>query len=140
MSRSADLQLRSPRSILPETELSRDYPEDIQRLHRPNVLVALVPWLEIEILYGGAKSGGIEIPRSATSPYHLSGLLKCGVCGANLIIVSGYGSYGHHPKYGCSQHFNRGTCSNAITVRRDWLERRLLDELQNQVLKRQAIE
>ncbi len=90
--------------------------------------------------YGGAKSGGILMPRSATSPYLLSGILKCGVCGANLIIVSGYGSYGQYPKYGCSQHFNRGTCSNAVKVRRDWLEVRLLDELQNQVLKREAIE
>jgi DNA invertase Pin-like site-specific DNA recombinase len=90
--------------------------------------------------YGGAKSGGVLIPRSATSPYLLSGLLKCGACGASLIIVSGYGSYGQYPKYGCSQHFNRGTCSNAVTVRRDWLEGRLLDELQNQVLKREAIE
>jgi site-specific DNA recombinase len=51
--------------------------------------------------YGGAKSGGVLMPRSATSPYLLSGILKCGACGANLIIVSGYGSYGHHPKYGC---------------------------------------
>jgi hypothetical protein len=56
------------------------------------------------------------------------------------IIVSGYSSYGQYPKYGCSQYFNRGTCSNAVTVRRDWLEGRLLDELQNQVLKREAIE
>jgi Recombinase zinc beta ribbon domain len=88
--------------------------------------------------YGGAKSGGILIPRSATSPYLLSGILKCGVCSANLIVVSGSGSYGHHPKFGCSPHFNRGTYSDAVTVRRDWLEGRLLDELQNQVLKRET--
>ena len=91
------------------------------------------------VTYGGAKRKGLQ-PRSATSPYLLSGLLKCGVCGANLIIVTGYSSYGNYPKYGCSQHFNRGACSNAVMVRRDWVEERLLDDLQNQVLKREAIE
>ena len=89
--------------------------------------------------YRGAKHKGLQ-PRSATSPYLLSGILKCGVCGANLIIVTGFSSYGNYPKYGCSQHFNRGACSNSVMVRRDWVEERLLDDLQNQVLKREAIE
>jgi DNA invertase Pin-like site-specific DNA recombinase len=90
-------------------------------------------------IYGGAKRKGL-MPRSATSPYLLSGILKCGLCGANLIIITGYSSYGHYPKYGCSQHFNRGACSNSLLIRRDWLEKRMLDELQNQVLKREAID
>ena len=89
--------------------------------------------------YGGAKRKGL-LPRSVTSPYLLSGLLKCGLCGGNLIIVTGYGSYGHYPSYGCSQHFNRGACSNTVLIRRDWVEERLLNELQNQVLKREAID
>jgi len=89
--------------------------------------------------YGGAKHKGLQ-PRSATSPYLLSGLLKCGVCGANLIIVTGYSSYGNYPKYGCSQHFNRGACSNSVMVRRDWLEEQMLYKLQNEALKREAIE
>ena len=89
-------------------------------------------------MYSGAKKG--LLPRSITSPYLLSGILKCGLCGGNLIIVTGYTSYGHYPRYGCSQHFNRGACSNAITIRRDWLEKRLLEELQNEVLKRETVE
>jgi site-specific DNA recombinase len=89
--------------------------------------------------YGVRKGGGVLIPRSNTSPYLFSGLLKCGLCGANLIIITGYTSYGHYPKYGCSQHFNRGTCSNSVTVRRDWIEEQLLDELQNRVLQPDAI-
>ena len=90
-------------------------------------------------MYGRSKRKGL-LPRSVTSPYLLSGLLKCGLCGANLIIVTGCGSYGHYPSYGCSQHFNRGACSNAVLIRRDWAEERLLDDLQNQVLKREAID
>jgi site-specific DNA recombinase len=89
--------------------------------------------------YGVREGGGVLIPRSATSPYLLSGLLKCGLCGANLIIVTGYTSYGHYPRYGCSQHFNRGTCPNSVTVRKDWIEEQLLDELQNKVLQPDAI-
>ena len=89
--------------------------------------------------YGVREGGGVLIPRSVTSPYLLSGLLKCGLCGANLIIVTGYTSYGHYPRYGCSQHFNRGTCPNSVTVRKDWLEEQLLDELQSKVLQPDAI-
>lgn len=89
-------------------------------------------------IYSGAKKG--LLPRSVTSPYLLSGILKSGLCGGNLIIVTGHSSYGHYPQYGCSQHFNRGACTNSILIRRDWLERQLLEELQNEVLKREAVE
>ncbi len=95
---------------------------------------------KLQATYGVRKGGGILIPRSATSPYLLSGILKCGLCGGNLIIITGYDSSGHHPRYGCSQHFNRGACSNSLTVRRDWLEERMLDELKNYVLQSDAIE
>jgi site-specific DNA recombinase len=95
---------------------------------------------ELQVMYGGRKGGGVLIPRSATSPYLLSGILKCGLCGGNLIIISGYDSSGHHPRYGCSQHFNRGACSNSLTVRRDWLEGKMLDELKNYVLQSDAVE
>ena len=33
--------------------------------------------------YGVREGGGVLIPRSVTSPYLLSGLLKCGLCGAD---------------------------------------------------------
>jgi len=95
---------------------------------------------ELQAMYGGRKGGGVLIPRSATSPYLLSGILKCGECGGNLIIISGYDSSGHHPRYGCSQHFNRGARSNSLTVRRDWLEGKMLDELKNYVLQGDAVE
>lgn len=89
-------------------------------------------------MYSGAKKG--LLPRSVTSPYLLSGILKCGLCGGNLIIITGYSSYGHYPQYGCSQHFNRGACKNSVMIRKDWLERKFLEELQNEVLKHEAVE
>jgi len=45
--------------------------------------------------------------RASTSSNILTGFLKCGVCGANLTIVTGRGKDGHH-RYGCPQNYNRG--------------------------------
>jgi hypothetical protein len=77
--------------------------------------------------------------RSATSPYLLTGFLKCGVCGANLAIVTGRGP-GRKPKYGCPQNFYRGACLNNLKERQDRLESRMLSGLQNEVLKPEVIE
>jgi hypothetical protein len=41
---------------------------------------------------------------------------------------------------GCPQDFNRGACSNSVKERADFLEERLLSELENAVLKPEAIE
>jgi len=65
--------------------------------------------------------------------------MKCGVCGANLIIVTGRGKDGHR-RYGCPQHFNRGACTNGLKERADFLEKQLLSELQNAVLRPDAVE
>lgn len=73
------------------------------------------------------------------SPYLFTGILKCGLCGANLNIVTGKGKRGYS-KYGCPMHHSRGTCDNGHTERTDVLETRLLDSLQNAVLKREVIE
>jgi DNA invertase Pin-like site-specific DNA recombinase len=84
---------------------------------------------------GQGKSG--LLPRSLTSPYFFSGLLKCGVCNSNLIIASGGGK---KPKYVCSGYFNRGTCSNKLYIRQDELEERLLSKLRAELLQPEEIE
>ncbi len=89
--------------------------------------------------YVGRRKPGL-LQRSATSSYLFSGLLKCGKCGGNLVIVTGNKGPGQYRKYGCSQHFYRGACSNNLLERQDWLEKRLLAELQGEVLKPEAIE
>jgi site-specific DNA recombinase len=68
-----------------------------------------------------------------------SGLLKCALCGGNLVIVSGHAP-GRHPKYGCSQHHYRGACPNVLMVRRNLLEEMLLSGLQQQVLQPEVIQ
>jgi site-specific DNA recombinase len=77
--------------------------------------------------------------RASTSPYLLTGILKCGACGHNLIIVTGRGN-GGHPRYGCPINFNRGACANGVKLRADEIEARLFSDLQNAVLQPEAIE
>ena len=84
-----------------------------------------------------ADSGRKPVNRGASSPYLLSGLLKCGACGAKMIIVSGGG---RGARYGCPQHFNRKACSNEVTMRHEALENALLNGLQTEVLEPQAVD
>lgn len=56
--------------------------------------------------------------------YLLSGMMTCGECGANYIVVNRH-------DYGCSTHRNKGNaaCSNNLRVRRDLLESRIFSSL-----------
>jgi site-specific DNA recombinase len=79
------------------------------------------------------------LDRAFTSPYLLTGFLKCGVCGANLAIVTGRGP-GRHSRYGCPQNSYRGACSNDLKERQDWIEGRLLADLQEEVLRPEVVD
>jgi site-specific DNA recombinase len=72
--------------------------------------------------------------RSYTAKYLFSGFLKCGLCGSNVVLISGRGGVGW-AKYGCPLHQNRGICSSALVVRRDDIERELIEGLQREVLR-----
>ena len=87
--------------------------------------------------YGQQNREGL-LNRTASSKYLLSGIIKCAVCGGNLVITSGRSRRGHR-RYGCSQHHYRGACSNGLQIRKDWLEERLLAGLQDAVLQPDAI-
>jgi hypothetical protein len=65
--------------------------------------------------------------------------LKCGQCGGNLIVATGGGTH-RHPKYVCSNYFNRGSCENNIYIRREVLEERLLGRIQSELLKSEVID
>ena len=88
--------------------------------------------------YGEGRPGGL-VSRSASSPYLFSGLLVCSECGGKLTIVAGQGR-GRHPLYGCPRNYNRGTCPNDIRERQDQLEARLLQGLQEAVLRPAAVD
>ena len=95
----------------------------------------------INRVYGAqCRKGGMMNSRGASSPYIFSGLLKCGMCGANYVLVSGVGHGHKSADYGCPSRVFRGTCQNARRVSRDVLETELLAKLQQDVLSDAAID
>ncbi len=75
------------------------------------------------------------------APYLFSGLLKCGLCGANMQLISGRGRNHPNQTYGCPLNFHRGdsVCPNRVRVRRDILEEKLLAGLQDKVLQEDVV-
>ena len=133
----------------PETRkrVRRPKPESQwRRVERPDLRIvsdelwervhARLAWVKEAFGHRG-KEGLLR--RSVSSRYLLSGFLQCGMCGADLAIVTGR-TKGHHPRYGCPQNFYRGTCANGLKERQDRLEDRLLGGLQAEVLQPEVIE
>jgi len=80
------------------------------------------------------KSAGQTYRGGRYPKYLFSGLLKCGLCGANYVLRNG-------AEYGCSFHTNRGVtaCRNGLGVKRRLLEDRLLNEIRHQLFRPDAI-
>ncbi len=80
---------------------------------------------------------GHQARATGTYPkYLLSGLLKCGICGSNLVVS------GPNQGYLCASRANGGrhACHNAVRLPRIWLEWHLLNWLGSQVLRGSADE
>jgi site-specific DNA recombinase len=90
----------------------------------------------VKEVFGRAGAG---MHKASSSTYLLTGLLKCDSCGANLIIVAGKGRKTKRKYYGCSQRFNRGACTNSLTIRQDVIERNFFAGLQRAVLTEEVI-
>jgi site-specific DNA recombinase len=60
--------------------------------------------------------------------YFLSGLTRCGMCGGGYSMISAN-------LVGCSTARNKGTCENRTNIRRDVLERRVLDALRHHLME-----
>ncbi len=91
-------------------------------------------------LSNAGSRAGLLRGRTASSRYLFSGLLKCGICGASLTIVTGRGRARRAGYYGCPVHTQRGVCSNSLRIRRDVLEGRLLERLQAEILQPEVVE
>ncbi|MFM9938677.1 MAG: recombinase family protein, partial [Hyphomicrobiaceae bacterium] len=78
-----------------------------------------------------AKSGDTARPafwEQQRPRYLLSGLMKCGCCGAN------YTKYGAS-RFGCAGARDRGTCTNKLTIRGEELEASILAGLQLRLME-----
>jgi site-specific DNA recombinase len=81
--------------------------------------------------------------RRTSGAYPLSGFLKCGECGGNMIILSGRASRHGKPAlkyYGCGVAHNRGVCPNKVTIRQDRIEASFFAGIQEKVLTKQFID
>jgi hypothetical protein len=65
--------------------------------------------------------------------YLFSGLTKCGACGAGFIM-------GSANRLSCFGARDQGTCSNKLTIRRDEVEARVLEALQENLLRQDLFE
>ncbi len=89
--------------------------------------------------FGSYTAVGGQTRTERSRQYLFSGFLACGLCGSNIVIVSGNGKRGY-VKYGCPAHRYRGVCANAITIRQDRLEDQLVDGLIQKVLRPDMLE
>jgi site-specific DNA recombinase len=88
----------------------------------------------------GAREG-LAVGQQQRHLYLFSGFLKCGECGGSITLVSGRRRNGAE-NYGCSIHHQRGisVCTNNLLIRRDDLESRLLQRLQEAVLRDEVVD
>ncbi len=63
----------------------------------------------------------------------LSGILKCGVCGASYVMKN-------QRSYGCAGYVEGRNCANGVDIRRDWVETALLMPVYNDVLEPKRVE
>jgi site-specific DNA recombinase len=79
--------------------------------------------------------GQFSMPIYSPSKYLLSGLMKCGKCGANFIMRD-------TRAYACSSNTNGGRhlCDNEIRVNRGIAESAILENIKNQLLGDDAIQ
>lgn len=125
-------------------------PSTGKRVSQPNdasaVVVQEVPelrildhalWLEVknrqqeirhDVAADPAARGALRPDRARRPAYLLSGLLKCGECGGGYSKIS-------QTHYGCSRARNTGTCTNTLTIRRDAVERRVVEGLQRHLMR-----
>ena len=76
----------------------------------------------------GIKKGCGRAPR-----YAFSSLIKCELCGSNLVMEN-------KRAYICSGYVNGRICSNNVRVRRDVLESRLTESIQRDLLRDEVID
>jgi len=89
--------------------------------------------------FGSYKAVGGHSRTERSRQYVFSGFLTCGVCGSNMVIVSGNGKRGY-VKYGCPSRRYRGVCSNSVMIRQDRLEEQLLAGLTQKLLRPDMLE
>jgi site-specific DNA recombinase len=80
--------------------------------------------------HGPKRLGGMN-RTVASRQYLFSGLLECGLCNANMVIIGGQPP---NARYGCPNHRYRGVCKNSVKIPQRKLEQQLLAALSANLL------
>jgi site-specific DNA recombinase len=75
--------------------------------------------------HGPQHLGGMNRTQNSLK-YLFSGLMVCGLCGANITIIGGKAP---NSRYGCPNHRFRGMCENNVTIPQRKLEQQLIGAL-----------
>ena len=88
-----------------------------------------------------SRSPAMTHPRRLSSPRLLTGILKCGVCGANMTMATGKGEGGTYYYYRCSTKTRKHAklCSSR-PVRMDEFDKSILEALANVVFTPERVE
>jgi len=113
--------------------------EEWLRSDRPELaIVEIDVWNRVQERFD--KNRHSSQVRSPKKRYLLSGMMRCSICGANIVIL-GSGK-GRDPIYGCGTNWNRGKsiCPNNARISRSELEDRMLNAIKEQLLSPIVIE
>ncbi|WP_416045225.1 recombinase family protein [Caenispirillum bisanense] len=75
---------------------------------------------------------GNALNHARRSKHLLSGLLICGECGAPFIMVGGH-------YYGCNRARSKGTCTNSLKIRRERIEKQVMQTLRERLLSPETV-
>lgn len=81
---------------------------------------------------GARVKAGLKPQTGAGPKYLLSGLLRCGECGARLVMAS-------RLHYACSSRINGGACSSTVRVNRAVVESGILTGTKRELLKPEIV-
>jgi len=89
---------------------------------------------------GNGRLNGRSVGAPTGRSSLFSGVLDCGVCGGNMVVVTGDRQRGRR-RYGCGFHREKGShvCANKLTVKIDIIERTLLTAIREKVLHPTAV-
>ncbi len=111
--------------------------EDWLRVEVPELrIISEELWQRVKVRQGESEKRRTKGQRGGATrhAYLFSGLLRCAECGAHYTARGG-------GRYVCSFHKNRGpnVCGNSRVVRRDVLEHRLLEVIEQEILTPEAV-
>ena len=114
--------------------------------HEPIVVYDIIPPIIDKVLWDRVqqrhKSRNYVRPRKRKDLYSLTGKIVCGKCGAHFFGIRSAstqrGKYYDYKYYVCSESKTYKTCS-CKRVRKDFLEKAILDEIKKYILNEKAI-